>query len=236
MFQWVMSGLVLIVYECAQNSVFWCHFLPPCKVLRTAKGFELVQMIIRDKARAATGAMEVWWAAWLIWFGGCGEDGGCGRAGVVVVQGLGSRRYASNGIAFTIRRICSTSASCAMAAIGSRVSSLVERRAAARNQLTNVYRYSHCHVYTKIAAHEFSVVLESSTCLAASSAPDTSMDFVGQLPGLPYRLTRLYSDSKHSADAVTEQEDDVPELISLLRKFRIQKDRYIAWGLEVCIT
>lgn len=55
---------------------------------------------------------------------------------------------------------------------------------------------------------------------------------LGQLPAR--RLTKLYLDTKHSCDVVTEQEKvaDVPELNALHRKFRIQKDRLIAWGLE----
>jgi hypothetical protein len=52
---------------------------------------------------------------------------------------------------------------------------------------------------------------------------------------LPFRrLTKLYSDTKQSCDVVAEQEkqQETPELVSLNRKFRIQKDRLIAWGIE----
>ena len=54
--------------------------------------------------------------------------------------------------------------------------------------------------------------------------------------GLPRRLTQLYTDTKTSYDAVIEEQDDQPttqpEVNALHRKFRIQKDRLIAWGLE----
>jgi hypothetical protein len=51
---------------------------------------------------------------------------------------------------------------------------------------------------------------------------------------LPRRLTQLYSDTKTSCDAVIEQDtpDTQPEVNALHRKYRIQKDRLIAWGLE----
>ncbi|KAF2124317.1 hypothetical protein P153DRAFT_371168 [Dothidotthia symphoricarpi CBS 119687] len=51
---------------------------------------------------------------------------------------------------------------------------------------------------------------------------------------LPRRLTQLYSDTKTSCDAVVEQDtrDTQPESSALHRKFRIQKDRYIAWGVD----
>ncbi|KAF2492836.1 hypothetical protein BU16DRAFT_514066 [Lophium mytilinum] len=51
---------------------------------------------------------------------------------------------------------------------------------------------------------------------------------------LPRRLTKLYSDTKTSCDAVIEQDttDTLPELSALNRKYRIQKNRLIAWGLE----
>lgn len=52
---------------------------------------------------------------------------------------------------------------------------------------------------------------------------------------LPRRLTQLYSDTKTSCDAVIEQDappDAQPEVTALHRKYRIQKDRLIAWGLE----
>ncbi|KAF1951344.1 hypothetical protein CC80DRAFT_496162 [Byssothecium circinans] len=51
---------------------------------------------------------------------------------------------------------------------------------------------------------------------------------------LPRRLTQLYSDTKASCDAVVEQDtpNAQPEVNALHRKYRIQKDRLIAWGLE----
>jgi hypothetical protein len=54
------------------------------------------------------------------------------------------------------------------------------------------------------------------------------------LGSLPRRLTKLYSDTKTSCDAVIEQDttDTLPELSALNRKYRIQKNRLIAWGLE----
>ncbi|KAF2438404.1 hypothetical protein P171DRAFT_436895 [Karstenula rhodostoma CBS 690.94] len=51
---------------------------------------------------------------------------------------------------------------------------------------------------------------------------------------LPRRLTQLYTDTKVSCEAVTEQDtpNTQPEINALHRKYRIQKDRLIAWGLE----
>jgi hypothetical protein len=52
---------------------------------------------------------------------------------------------------------------------------------------------------------------------------------------LPRRLTQLYSDTKASCDAVIDEQDTPtaqPEINALHRKYRIQKDRLIAWGLE----
>ncbi|KAH7377753.1 hypothetical protein BKA66DRAFT_156338 [Pyrenochaeta sp. MPI-SDFR-AT-0127] len=47
------------------------------------------------------------------------------------------------------------------------------------------------------------------------------------------RLTQLYSDTKTSCDAVVEQDaKDSPESHALHRKFRIQKDRLITWGVD----
>jgi hypothetical protein len=48
------------------------------------------------------------------------------------------------------------------------------------------------------------------------------------------RLTQLYSDTKTSCDAVVEQDtkDTQPETNHLHRKFRIQKDRLITWGVD----
>ncbi|KAI9884249.1 MAG: hypothetical protein M1823_003972 [Watsoniomyces obsoletus] len=52
---------------------------------------------------------------------------------------------------------------------------------------------------------------------------------------LQRRLSKIYSDTKKSYDTVTEPPktaDVTPELTSLYRKLRIQKDRLIAWGVE----
>ncbi|KAI9715319.1 MAG: Intracellular distribution of mitochondria [Chrysothrix sp. TS-e1954] len=53
--------------------------------------------------------------------------------------------------------------------------------------------------------------------------------------GTPNRLSKLYSDTKQSYRTAVPRpavaEDD-PAIASLFRKFRIQKDRLIAWGLE----
>ncbi len=47
------------------------------------------------------------------------------------------------------------------------------------------------------------------------------------------RLTQLYSDTKTSCNTVVEQDaKDTPEAHALHRKFRIQKDRLIAWGVD----
>jgi hypothetical protein len=48
------------------------------------------------------------------------------------------------------------------------------------------------------------------------------------------RLTQLYSDTKTSCDAVVEQDtkDTQPEASALHRKFKIQKDRLITWGVD----
>jgi len=48
------------------------------------------------------------------------------------------------------------------------------------------------------------------------------------------RLTKLYSDTKTSCDAVVEKDikDTQPETNALHRKFRIQKDRLITWGVD----
>lgn len=53
-----------------------------------------------------------------------------------------------------------------------------------------------------------------------------------QLP-LQRRLTKMYTDTKSSYDFVKEpiQAAEIPELSSLYRKLRIQKDRLISWGL-----
>lgn len=53
---------------------------------------------------------------------------------------------------------------------------------------------------------------------------------------LPFqrRLSRLYNDTKKSGDFVKEpaQHEDDPEIKALYRKLRIQKDRFVSWGLE----
>lgn len=47
------------------------------------------------------------------------------------------------------------------------------------------------------------------------------------------RLTQLYSDTKTTCDAVVDQDTkDSPETHALHRKFRIQKDRLITWGVD----
>lgn len=53
-----------------------------------------------------------------------------------------------------------------------------------------------------------------------------------QLP-LQRRLTKMYTDTKSSYDFVKDpvQPAEIPELSSLYRKLRIQKDRLISWGL-----
>lgn len=50
----------------------------------------------------------------------------------------------------------------------------------------------------------------------------------------PWRLTKLYSDAKQSYRHVCPivASDDAPEISSLHRKSRIQKDRLIAWGFD----
>jgi hypothetical protein len=56
-----------------------------------------------------------------------------------------------------------------------------------------------------------------------------------QLP-LQRRLTKMYTDTKSSYDFVKDpvQAAEIPELSSLYRKLRIQKDRLISWGLGWC--
>lgn len=55
------------------------------------------------------------------------------------------------------------------------------------------------------------------------------METIRRLP----RLTQLYSDTKETCDAVVEQDSkDTPESHALHRKFRIQKDRLITWGVD----
>ena len=52
--------------------------------------------------------------------------------------------------------------------------------------------------------------------------------------GSPNRLSKLYSDTKQSYRTAVPRPapDEDPAVASLFRKFRIQKDRLIAWGLE----
>jgi hypothetical protein len=61
------------------------------------------------------------------------------------------------------------------------------------------------------------------------------MESLFSLP-LPFqrRLTKMYTDTKSSYDFVKEpvQSAEDPELVSLHRKLRIQKDRLVSWGLE----
>ncbi|KAL0932322.1 het-s domain protein [Colletotrichum truncatum] len=54
-----------------------------------------------------------------------------------------------------------------------------------------------------------------------------------QLP-IQRRLSRLYNDTKKSSDFVKEpiRHSEDPEIKSLHRKLRIQKDRFMSWGLE----
>ncbi|KAF7553955.1 hypothetical protein G7046_g6953 [Stylonectria norvegica] len=53
---------------------------------------------------------------------------------------------------------------------------------------------------------------------------------------LPFqkRLSRLYNDTKKSSDFVKEpvQNEEDPDIKAMHRKLRIQKDRYVSWGLE----
>lgn len=56
----------------------------------------------------------------------------------------------------------------------------------------------------------------------------------------PFRLTKLYSEAKVSANNVANTElqpvaaatTDSPEFKAVQRKFRIQKDRLVTWGLQ----
>lgn len=55
------------------------------------------------------------------------------------------------------------------------------------------------------------------------------------MPGFQRRLSRLYNDTKKSSDFVKEPVQHAeadPEIKSLHRKLRIQKDRLVSWGLE----
>lgn len=46
------------------------------------------------------------------------------------------------------------------------------------------------------------------------------------------RLSRLYNDTKKSSDFVKEPVSEDPEIKALHRKLKIQKDRFVSWGLE----
>ncbi|KAI0392205.1 hypothetical protein F5Y17DRAFT_478036 [Xylariaceae sp. FL0594] len=63
---------------------------------------------------------------------------------------------------------------------------------------------------------------------------DSYMTGRGLHVGLGRRLSRLYDDAKKSSDFVqeTSQTADDPEIKALHRKLRIQKDRFVSWGLE----
>ena len=49
---------------------------------------------------------------------------------------------------------------------------------------------------------------------------------------LPRRLTQMYVDTKRSYELIVQANITNPQLSSLHLKLRIQKDRYVAWGLE----
>jgi hypothetical protein len=61
------------------------------------------------------------------------------------------------------------------------------------------------------------------------------MPLAGRTLGVQRRLSRLYNDTKKSSDFVkdpVQSVDSDPEIKSLHRKLRIQKDRLVSWGLE----
>ncbi|KAK3984570.1 hypothetical protein QBC44DRAFT_11568 [Cladorrhinum sp. PSN332] len=65
---------------------------------------------------------------------------------------------------------------------------------------------------------------------------DSYVPMGGTQPAIHRRLSRLYNDTKRKSDFVTTEpaqhvEAD-PEIKSLHRKLRIQKDRFVTWGLE----
>ncbi|KAK4096104.1 hypothetical protein N658DRAFT_501968 [Parathielavia hyrcaniae] len=64
---------------------------------------------------------------------------------------------------------------------------------------------------------------------------DSFIPMGGTQPAFQRRLSRLYNDTKKSSDFVKEPAHHAeadPEIKSLHRKLRIQKDRLVSWGLE----
>lgn len=64
---------------------------------------------------------------------------------------------------------------------------------------------------------------------------ESIMPLAGRTLGVQRRLSRLYNDTKRSSDFVkdpVQSVDSDPEIKSLHRKLRIQKDRLVSWGLE----
>ncbi|KAK4163913.1 hypothetical protein QBC43DRAFT_289476 [Cladorrhinum sp. PSN259] len=65
---------------------------------------------------------------------------------------------------------------------------------------------------------------------------DSYLQMGGTQPGVHRRLSRLYNDTKRKSDFVTTEStqhvEADPEIKSLHRKLRIQKDRFVTWGLE----
>ncbi|KAK0738956.1 hypothetical protein B0T18DRAFT_256177 [Schizothecium vesticola] len=64
---------------------------------------------------------------------------------------------------------------------------------------------------------------------------ESLMPLAGRTLGVQRRLSRLYNDTKKSSDFVkdpVQSVDSDPEIKSLHRKLRIQKDRLVSWGLE----
>lgn len=64
---------------------------------------------------------------------------------------------------------------------------------------------------------------------------DSFIPMGGVQPAFQRRLSRLYNDTKKSSDFVKEPAHHAeadPEIKSLHRKLRIQKDRLVSWGLE----
>jgi len=66
-------------------------------------------------------------------------------------------------------------------------------------------------------------------------AMESILPIGGLRPGFQRRLSRLYNDTKKSSDFVKEPVQSTaadPEIKSLHRKLKIQKDRLVSWGLE----
>ncbi|KAL2752951.1 hypothetical protein ACRALDRAFT_2111939 [Sodiomyces alcalophilus JCM 7366] len=63
---------------------------------------------------------------------------------------------------------------------------------------------------------------------------DTVVPTGGFQPNFQSRLSRLYDDTKKSSDFVTQtvQNTEDPDIKALHRKLRIQKDRFVSWGVE----